>query len=110
MSDKNLKIDNDQAGRRIDNYLLNIFKDLPKSKIYSMLRKGEVRVNSGRIKPSYKLKINDEIRIPPYLIDFKNKKPNLKISPSSNLWERTNLNLWTKTLYRKFQIITIQIN
>ena len=82
MSDKNLKIDNDHAGRRIDNYLLNIFKDLPKSKIYSMLRKGEVRVNSGRIKPSYKLKINDEIRIPPYLIDFKNKKPNLKISPS----------------------------
>ena len=74
MSDKNLKIDNDQAGRRIDNYLLNIFKDLPKSKIYSMLRKGEVRVNSGRIKPSYKLKINDEIRIPPYLINYKNKK------------------------------------
>ena len=82
MSDKNLKINNNHAGRRIDNYLLNIFKDLPKSKIYSMLRKGEVRVNSGRIKPSYKLKINDEIRIPPYLIDFKNKKPNLKISPS----------------------------
>ena len=82
MSNKNLKIDNDQAGRRIDNYLLNTFKDLPKSKIYSMLRKGEVRVNSGRIKPSYKLKINDEIRIPPYLIDFKNKKPNLKIPPS----------------------------
>ena len=86
MSDKNLKIDNDHAGRRIDNYLLNIFKDLPKSKIYSMLRKGEVRVNSGRIKPSYKLKINDEIRIPPYLIDFKNKKPNLKI-PSSRIQE-----------------------
>ena len=86
MSDKNLKIDNDQAGRRIDNYLLNIFKDLPKSKIYSMLRKGEVRVNSGRIKPSYKLKINDEIRIPPYLNNFKNKKPNLKI-PSSRIQE-----------------------
>ena len=86
MSDKNLKIDNDHAGRRIDNYLLNIFKDLPKSKIYSMLRKGEVRVNSGRIKPSYKLKINDEIRIPPYLNNFKNKKPNLKI-PSSRIQE-----------------------
>ena len=86
MSDKNLKIDNDQAGRRIDNYLLNIFKDLPKSKIYSMLRKGEVRVNSGRIKPLYKLKINDEIRIPPYLIDFKNKEPNIKI-PHSRIQE-----------------------
>ncbi len=82
MSDKNLKIGNDHVGRRIDNFLINFFKDLPKSKIYSMLRKGEIRVNSGRIKPLYKLKINDEIRIPPYLIDFKNKEPNLKIPPS----------------------------
>ena len=86
MSDKNLKINNNHAGRRIDNYLLNIFKDLPKSKIYSMLRKGEIRVNSGRIKPSYKLNINDEIRIPPYLIDFKNKESNLRI-PSSKIKE-----------------------
>ena len=82
MSDKNLKIGNDHVGRRIDNFLINFFRDLPKSKIYSMLRKGEIRVNSGRIKPLYKLKINDEIRIPPYLIDFKNKEPNLKIPPS----------------------------
>ena len=41
MSDKNLKIDNDNAGRRIDNYLINIFKYLPKSKIYSMLKKAK---------------------------------------------------------------------
>ena len=82
MSDKNLKIGNDHAGRRIDNFLINFFRDLPKSKIYSMLRKGEIRVNSGRIKPLYKLKINDEIRIPPYLIDFKNKEANLKIPHS----------------------------
>ena len=73
MSDKNLKIGNDHVGRRIDNFLISFFRDLPKSKIYSMLRKGEIRVNSGRIKPLYKLKINDEIRIPPYLIDLKNK-------------------------------------
>ena len=82
MSDKNLKIGNDHVGRRIDNFLINFFRDLPKSKIYSMLRKGEIRVNSGRIKPLYKLKINDEIRIPPYLIDLKNKEPNLKIPPA----------------------------
>ena len=82
MSDKNLKIGNDHVGRRIDNFLISFFRDLPKSKIYSMLRKGEIRVNSGRIKPLYKLKINDEIRIPPYLIDFKNKEPNLKIPPA----------------------------
>jgi 23S rRNA pseudouridine955/2504/2580 synthase len=86
MSNKNLKIDNDNAGRRIDNYLFNVYKTLPKSKIYSMIRKGEVRINSGRIKPTYKLQINDELRIPPYLIDFKNDLSNLTI-PSSRIEE-----------------------
>ena len=82
MSGKNLKIDDDHAGRRIDNYLFNIYRSLPKSKIYSMIRKGEIRVNSGRIKPTHKLQLNDEIRIPPYLIDFKNVESDLKIPPS----------------------------
>ena len=82
MNRKNLNIIEDHAGRRIDNYLINIYKSLPKSKIYSMIRKGEIRVNSGRIKPTYKLKLNDEIRIPPYLIDFNNDEPDIKIPPS----------------------------
>ena len=82
MSRKNLKIDEDHVGRRIDNYLFNIYKSLPKSKIYRMIRKGEIRVNSGRIKPTHKLQLNDEIRIPPYLIDFRNDRSDLKISPS----------------------------
>ena len=82
MSGKNLKIDEGNVGRRIDNYLFNIYRSLPKSKIYSMIRKGEIRVNSGRIKPTHKLQLNDEIRIPPYLIDFKNDESDLKIPPS----------------------------
>ena len=82
MNGKNLNIIEDHAGRRIDNYLINVYKSLPKSKIYSMIRKGEIRVNSGRIKPTYKLKLNDEIRIPPYLIDFNNNQPDIKIPPS----------------------------
>ena len=82
MNRKNLNIIDDHAGRRIDNYLINVYKSLPKSKIYSMIRKGEIRVNSGRIKPTYKLKLNDEIRIPPYLIDFNNDEPDIKIPPS----------------------------
>ena len=82
MNGKNLNIIDDHAGRRIDNYLINVYKSLPKSKIYSMIRKGEIRVNSGRIKPTYKLKLNDEIRIPPYLIDFNNDEPDIKIPPS----------------------------
>ena len=82
MNGKNLNIIEDHAGRRIDNYLINVYKSLPKSKIYSMIRKGEIRVNSGRIKPTYKLKLNDEIRIPPYLIDFNNNQPDIMIPPS----------------------------
>ena len=82
MSDKNLKITEDNAGRRLDNFLFNVYKSLPKSKIYNMIRKGEIRVNSGRIKPSRKLLLNDEIRIPPYLIDFDENEITIKIPPS----------------------------
>ena len=67
MSVKKLKVNADNEGRRIDNYLLSIYKSVPKSKIYKIIRKGEVRVNSSRIKAHYKLWINDLIRIPPNL-------------------------------------------
>ncbi len=60
-----LKITVDQAGQRIDNFLLNYFKNVPKSHIYRILRKGEVRINKGRIKPTYRLKANDLLRLPP---------------------------------------------
>lgn len=55
----------DEAGQRIDNFLRNQLKGVPKSMIYRILRKGEVRVNKKRIKPEYKLQANDELRIPP---------------------------------------------
>jgi 23S rRNA pseudouridine955/2504/2580 synthase len=55
------------AGQRIDNYLVNKLKGVPKSKIYNILRKGEVRVNKGRIKPNYRLKADDIVRVPPLL-------------------------------------------
>ena len=67
MSVKNLTVDKDNAKRRLDNLLMSIYKELPRSKVYSMIRKGEVRVNSGRTKPLYKVKEGDVIRIPPYL-------------------------------------------
>ena len=52
-----LTISEDEAGQRIDNYLLAKLKGVPKSLIYRILRKGEVRVNKGRIKPEYKLQM-----------------------------------------------------
>ena len=48
----------------IDNYLLNKLKGVPKSLIYRIVRKGEVRINKGRIKPEYKLQAGDILRIP----------------------------------------------
>ena len=55
----------DQAGRRIDNFLTGYLKDIPKTRIYKMLRKGEVRVNGSRVKPDYRLTDQDSVRVPP---------------------------------------------
>ena len=58
-------ISEDHFGQRIDNFLITHLKGVPKSAVYKILRKGEVRVNKKRIKPVYKLQLNDVIRIPP---------------------------------------------
>ncbi len=58
-------IDDDEAGQRVDNFLLARLKGVPKSMIYRIVRKGEVRINKGRIKPEYKLSAGDIVRIPP---------------------------------------------
>tara|TARA_Y100000996_G_scaffold353239_1_gene293082 strand:- start:51 stop:965 length:915 start_codon:yes stop_codon:yes gene_type:complete len=62
---KKVIIDKNVSGQRLDNFLLNYLKGVPKSKIYSIIRKGEIRVNSKRKKPSYKLVNGDELRVPP---------------------------------------------
>ncbi len=66
-------ISESEAGQRIDNFLMRKFKDLPRSKIYKIIRKGEVRVSGCRKQPSYKIKTNDELRIPPLSIALKSK-------------------------------------
>jgi len=58
-------IDANNAGQRVDNFLLGYFRKIPKSRIYRAIRSGEVRVNKGRIKPIYRLKEGDLVRIPP---------------------------------------------
>ncbi|MEK7991631.1 MAG: 23S rRNA pseudouridine(955/2504/2580) synthase RluC [Thiotrichaceae bacterium] len=55
----------DYEGQRIDNFLHTHLKGVPKSHIYRILRKGEVRVNKGRIKPTYRLQGGDVLRLPP---------------------------------------------
>ena len=73
MTVKKIEINEDNTSRRIDNFLISLFPNIPKSKIYNIIRKGEVRVNSSRIRPSYKLNLNDVIRIPPNLQNKANK-------------------------------------
>lgn len=71
-------IDGDEAGQRIDNFLLARLKGVPKSMIYRIIRKGEVRVNKGRIKPEYKLNAGDILRVPPVRVS---EKEEIAVSP-----------------------------
>lgn len=60
-----LEVGEESAAQRIDNFLLRRLKGVPKSHVYRVLRSGEVRVNSGRVKPDYRLQVGDRVRVPP---------------------------------------------
>jgi 23S rRNA pseudouridine955/2504/2580 synthase len=62
-------VDENHALQRIDNFLFSTLKKVPKGMIYKKIRKGEVRVNSKRVKQTYKIQLNDKIRIPPLYFD-----------------------------------------
>jgi 23S rRNA pseudouridine955/2504/2580 synthase len=68
-------IDSESDGQRIDNFLLRHLKGVPKSYVYRILRKGEVRVNKGRVKAVYRLKVGDLVRIPPVRVAEKGDAP-----------------------------------
>lgn len=59
------EIDPERAGQRLDNYLLAELKGVPRSHVYRLIRSGQVRVNSGRTSPSYRLQAGDRVRVPP---------------------------------------------
>ena len=60
-----VEIDADLEGQRLDNYLITQLKGVPRSRVYRLLRTGEVRINGGRVKPHYRLQAGDVLRIPP---------------------------------------------
>lgn len=66
---QNWLVPQDDEEQRIDNFLVNRLKTVPKSRIYRMLRKGEVRVNKRRISPSYRLQAGDVVRLPPLFLE-----------------------------------------
>ncbi|ABM00194.1 23S rRNA pseudouridine(955/2504/2580) synthase RluC [Shewanella amazonensis] len=96
-----ISIDEDGAGQRIDNFLLAKLKGVPKSMIYRIVRKGEVRVNKKRIKPEYKLAAGDEVRVPPVRVAEKD----YRTAPSANLNRVAQLE--DRILFEDKQIIVL---
>ncbi|QNH13084.1 RluA family pseudouridine synthase [Xanthomonas sp. SI] len=69
-----LKVPEDRAGQRVDNFLLGQLKGAPRSLIYKLMRSGQVRVNGGRTKAERKLEAGDEVRIPPVKLHEEGEK------------------------------------
>ncbi len=72
-------VTNDASGQRLDNFLVSRLKGLPKSRLYRIIRKGELRINKKRVKPDYRLQKGDVIRIPPLRLPPRLEKKNLNI-------------------------------
>jgi len=71
-----IKVPEDRAGQRLDNFLLGQLKGAPRSLVYKLVRSGQVRVNGGRAKAERKLEAGDEVRVPPVnLIEAGEKAP-----------------------------------
>jgi 23S rRNA pseudouridine955/2504/2580 synthase len=60
-----ITVGSEEAGRRLDNFLLTRLKGVPRTHVYRLIRGGEVRVNKGRTQAGYRLNAGDEVRIPP---------------------------------------------
>lgn len=62
---RHLTIDAGDVGRRLDKYLQNVWPQLPRTRIFRLVRKGEVRVNGKRVLPEHRLVAGDDVRVPP---------------------------------------------
>lgn len=66
---RHIEIDAEQAGKRLDQFLLKLFGTIPRSRVYRLVRKGEVRVNGHRADPSQRLAVHDKVRVPPVRLE-----------------------------------------
>jgi 23S rRNA pseudouridine955/2504/2580 synthase len=74
----------EEAGQRLDNYVQRLLKDVPRSRIYRVIRRGEVRVNGRRAGPETRLQLHDKVRIPPVRLP----SPGTPVQPRAQLMER----------------------
>lgn len=80
-----VEVDAGSDGQRIDNFLMRELKGVPKSRIYNLLRRGEVRVNKGRVKAEHRLCLGDVVRIPPVRAAAETEAPVVSASLSDRL-------------------------
>lgn len=80
-----ITVDEDRVGQRVDNFLMSTLKGVPKSMVYRILRKGEVRVNKKRVKPEYKLQMDDIVRVPPVRQSEPSALPSTKLDKVASL-------------------------
>lgn len=92
-------VSEDFVDQRIDNFLIAQCKGVPKTRVYRILRKGEVRVNSKRVQPSYRLQEGDDVRIPPIVVN----EEAAKVPPSQS----TSKLLASRILYEDDQLLII---
>ena len=97
---RRLKIDDSADSQRLDNFLMARLKGVPKSRIYKMVRGGEVRINGGRVDVSYRLKLGDEVRIPPVRVATP------VITPATHL-PQGGIRLLPQILYRDDALIAL---
>ena len=79
---RKVSVDANRAGQRIDNFLRGELPGVPKGRVYRLLRRGEVRVNGGRVRAEYKLREGDVVRVPPALIRTGAQPPPDKLAAS----------------------------
>ena len=80
-SSKKVQIEASDEGQRLDNFLIKSLKNVPKSRIYRMIRKGEVRINGKRTKPHAKLSLADWVRLPPMRVAVPDAKSTTRFIP-----------------------------
>ena len=97
---RRLKIGEDQEDQRLDNYLIARLKGVPKSRIYKMVRSGEVRINGGRVDVGYRLRQGDEVRIPPVRIAAPEKVTSMRVPSGA-------IRLVPRILYRDEALIAL---
>lgn len=105
---KMLTVSSEFEGQRLDNFLINRLKGVPRTRVYRIVRKGEVRVNKGRVKPSYRLMSGDLIRVPPIRQGGEGTQEDIKAQNIQNVQKlNQKFNLLDCILYEDENLIVL---